>query len=553
LPALQLSAVIGDPGSIFEIQPAAAGQAVEKLQATEGAYPSLKALMNDPATQGIWAVNVHPAAISSDNRVLSVSIPGGKSVRFDLRRFSETAGMPGWVGDNAATREQGSNSPEKVAFDPLTWISLVRDGDQVVGDIHVDGQLYQLHPVGTGKHVLVKVDETKMPPEAEPLLSSGGEQREAEGEVGHAQHSTIRVLLVSTNQRRELMPHYRAEMIKALQNANQALINSRVDITYELAGFFDPDYDEGDRSYAGQLSEVSNLAAPLGKEVNIQREALGADLVSMYITMNQFCGMAYGWSTKEKGYNVVSCAGSLAHELGHNVGARDGWNPDPPPGNSQGYKHETYPVFHTIMVTSHGAIPYFSNPRVQYQGLPVGTARHDVSDEFNRQREKVENFYPSPHNYLPIRSRAKALALQGECLQADEVTGAVVVSHCPRDVSGEVNALAEWKLVKSGEYYYIMNHRKDNIDQPAQCLRSFSQDNHVEMGVCKANGDRQDLTSMRQWRLNATTGNYHQLQNVYQTEGDRTQCLFVEDDSSAVSIQPCTPASQADWQWEQSH
>lgn len=164
LPALQLSAVIGDPGSIFEIQPAAAGQAVEKLQATEGIYPSLKALMNDPATQGIWAVNVHPTAISSDNRVLSVSIPGGKSVRFELRRFSETAGMPGWVGDNAATREQRSNSPEKVAFDPLTWISLVRDGDQVVGDIHVDGQLYQLQPVGTGKHVLVKVDETKMLP-----------------------------------------------------------------------------------------------------------------------------------------------------------------------------------------------------------------------------------------------------------------------------------------------------------------------------------------------------------------------------------------------------
>lgn len=34
-------------------------------------------------------------------------------------------------------------------MDPLNWVSLVSDGNLVVGDIRVEGQLYRLTAVGT--------------------------------------------------------------------------------------------------------------------------------------------------------------------------------------------------------------------------------------------------------------------------------------------------------------------------------------------------------------------------------------------------------------------
>jgi len=46
-------------------------------------------------------------------------------------------------------------------------------------------------------------------------------------------------------------------------------------------------------------------------------------------------------------------------------------------------------------VTSHNAIPYFSNPRLTYTGFPIGTSsHHDAARRFNERRETVEGFYP---------------------------------------------------------------------------------------------------------------------------------------------------------------
>ncbi len=46
------------------------------------------------------------------------------------------------------------------------------------------------------------------------------------------------------------------------------------------------------------------------------------------------------------------------------------------------------------MVTTWGSIPYFSNPRLSYQGVPIGTmAHHDVARTINENRERVENTY----------------------------------------------------------------------------------------------------------------------------------------------------------------
>ncbi|MBH3429094.1 zinc-dependent metalloprotease family protein [Pseudomonas alkylphenolica] len=384
----------GTAAMLFE-RPAADTQAMHKLLSTQGIYPSLSALLDAPSTEKAWEVKVNPALIDAGVPALSVPSPEGDVVRFDLTRFSDVAAMSGWIGDVVSDRKQRFTSAAEVDFDPFNWISLVRDGDELTGDIHIKGKLYRLEPVGAGRHVLIKVDESRMPPNGEPVLKVNTVQTAASNKAQKPAHSTIRVLFVTSNERRAVSPNYRAALVQALQNANQYLINSHVPLTYELAGFFAPDYSEANKSQWAMLQEMAGPNTALAREVYVHRDALRADLVSLFNTNGAVCGNAFGWSTKATGYNTISCTVALAHELGHNLGGGHGLEvPDPTKHYNHGYRHRS-PNFHTIQVTSHGAIPYFSNPRLEHQGVPIGTVQnHDVARQFDDYRTTVENFYP---------------------------------------------------------------------------------------------------------------------------------------------------------------
>lgn len=370
-------------------------QTLQTLASRSETYPSLSALLAAPFSQAAWLVSVKPTLVDADSRELTLEVPEEGIVHFKLKRSSTVAGMSGWVGDVESDRKRRYASSGEVDFDPFNWISLVRAGDQVVGDIHIKGQLYRLEPIGAGQHALIKVDESKMPPEGNPILPSDSARVAKNTKHSSSAHSTIRVMFVTTNERRARSPNYRLELVQALQNANQYLINSRVPLTYELADFVDPDYSQDSKSQWAMLQEMANTSTALGAEVSSRRDRMGADLVTLYNTESSICGNAYGWSRKETGFNTISCTVSLAHELGHNLGGGHGLEgTDPAKGYNHGYRHYS-PNFHTIQVTSHGAIPYFSNPRLSYQGVAMGTVQnHDVARQFDEYRGVVEDFYP---------------------------------------------------------------------------------------------------------------------------------------------------------------
>jgi len=141
-------------------------------------------------------------------------------------------------------------------------------------------------------------------------------------------------------------------------------------------------------------------------------------MVSMYSTATQYCGMAWVNSNKLLAHSVISCVGSLAHELGHNFGGGDGWNPNPSEGSyKNGYKHESEPKFHTRMVTSHGALGYFSNPEILYQGVPMGSDRHNMARLMNERRETIANFYPPMPQALNNQGRFEQ-GSPNTCLEA---------------------------------------------------------------------------------------------------------------------------------------
>jgi len=417
------------------------------LQKTATGY--LATVLSDPSTQEITWIKVNSALVSNETKALAVTLPSGKTAAFNLRDFNTlTAGIEGWVGYTQSTWKQThapSNSAE-MDNDPFYYLSIAKQGNRIVGNLVVEGQRYRIDPVGEGQYALVKVDESKLPPEGEPIRANEGSTKASPASSAPAStHSIIRLLIVSTNQSRTKYPDYRLRVAQVLQDANQYLRNSQVEITYELAGYYDANYNETG-SYGEQLAELQNANSDLGRAVYVHRDALRADLVSMLSTFSDVCGVAYQPAdSRGGGYSVFSCIdGTLAHELGHNLGGGHGREAtDPPNSYNHGYEHAS-PAFHTIMRTPHGAIPYFSNPRIQHQGVAIGTVRnHDNARRFNEYRETVANFYP-PY-YTPItvtlfeqdnfsgRSCTMTLQhldIQGACMNARSarVQGAAVKS-----------------------------------------------------------------------------------------------------------------------------
>ncbi|WP_248917843.1 zinc-dependent metalloprotease family protein [Pseudomonas entomophila] len=390
-----LSAGVSAEPNLFTLEPT-----LDRKSLQSNATGELAKLLADPANAEVTFVRVDSKLINQQTRDLAISLPGGKVASFSLRDYTTiTPGIVGWVGYKTSMRKQtNGGAASEIEVDPLFYLSLVRENHKLVGDLIVEGQRYSLQPLGSEQHVLIKIDESKLPPEAEPLEPSGSATRGGTvGKLPLSAHSTIRVMFLATNQRKEQTSNYKAQLALALNNANQYMSNSGVQITYELAGYYEGGYDETGRDYSEQLNDI-RLAQPFAQQVLAKREELRADMVSMYSTNPKYCGMAWLTASKVQAHSVVSCPGSLAHELGHNLGVNHGWKEGDSvrnPPYMHGYSHDSAPAFHTIMVTSHGAIPFFSNPRLQYMGVPMGTTEyHDAARRFNERRETVENFYP---------------------------------------------------------------------------------------------------------------------------------------------------------------
>lgn len=361
----------------------------------------LNSLRADPANEEVLLVNVNASSFDNRRSAMAIALPDGTSETFHARDSSElTEGVVGWVGYKPSHwKANHATDPSEIDFDPRYYMSVIRVGDQFAGNFLVAGQRYKLTHIEADMHALIKVDESKLPPEHLPGIND--EVAESLPEmIKHEPktlHSVIRLLFVSTVQSRAEHPNYRAELMLGLQDVNQVAKNSHVAITYELAGIFDSAIDEEGKSFGDLLNEVQ-YSSP---EVTAKRVALNADLVSMYVANSSLCGAGKPSSNKSQGYSAINCISSLAHEIGHNFGMVHGWN-----GTSTDYVHgyknmpnEEADRFRTQMAYDCSPacprVPFYSNPRLTYRGQPLGTvAHHDVARAMNERRESIENFYP---------------------------------------------------------------------------------------------------------------------------------------------------------------
>lgn len=406
--------------ALLELGPAMDRQAWIDQQHKLNLAPYLNDLLDDSANREIWPVKVNPAVIGREARLISVQVADDQVVHYQLRwSAGDTPARTHWYGDRPSDRKQRFTSPGEVDVDPINWVSLARYGDKVLGEIHVEGQLYRLDYLGAGQQVLIKVDPSKRtlgqtclkvedpdPPPSRQLAA-----RRPAAQPGAV--STIRVMMMSTVQARAGYsrrptdyPSLSDIMEDHLIVANRQLKDSGVDIEYEFAGYIESIASEKNLTPNAVLNLIRMGGTDVYNQMQAARERLRADLVLTAIIDPKVIGRYYFASRKETGFSTWNVLGDyldMGHVLGHNLGAEHYWKTGDPDLDPPPYKHgyllprgnamtimADYEDCRTCM-----RLNYYSTPRKGWQGVPLGTAeRHDAVRRLNERRTEVEAFYP---------------------------------------------------------------------------------------------------------------------------------------------------------------
>ena len=197
-----------------------------------------------------------------------------------------------------------------------------------------------------------------------------------------------------------------AEITKGVDLANTAFQRSGIQVTARLATGQAVRIPASFRSSADFASDLTNL------EGNAEIAALRVQHRADVVTLARGRGDAWGIAEQLGGPGSQSAARAFgivyarkfadglvfAHELGHTLGAAHdpehvdsdgalpyarGWHA----GVGEDARRATH--VGTIMSTVGQRIPYFSTPRAQYQGVPVGSERQDNARAINASRTIV--------------------------------------------------------------------------------------------------------------------------------------------------------------------
>lgn len=354
--------------------------------------PALSRVLANPSTGAVQSVRVDAAAVDATQAQLELDLLGQRVTATQTKTEQLEGGNSIWYGNlgNAAAAKARARS----GLDPLNSAILVRSGDTVTGSIRSNGTLFHLRPIAGGGHVLVEVDESRMPAEhpAEYALlptiqmpQTVVDDRATTAAASSGSPATIRVLVVATNQ---AVASYGGNMQSLVQLAvaesNQGYTNSNVGITMQLAGYQTTSYTEsGD--FTTDLSRFRGTSDGYMDSIHTTRNSVAADVGVLIIDNSSYCGLASGiGSTAATAFAAVywDCATgyySFAHEIGHLQSARHDIATDSstsPYAYGHGYRYGN--SWRTIMAyncpVSCPRLNYWSNPNISYGGVPMGNA-----------------------------------------------------------------------------------------------------------------------------------------------------------------------------------
>ncbi len=341
--------------------------------------------------------------------------PSKVSVPRDEAREKDVSDMTVWYGNlEPHINIEPFNAARQ---DPLNSITLVKSKTGVTGVIRHGARLFWLRPMKDGKHLIVELDESKMPDEGNaPMPSGSGAVLEKSSPTESAGNVVIDVFTVIMQR---AVDAYDGDMLALMQlavaQANQSYINSDIGISLRLSAYQVTNY-----SSSNFLDlDMNRLMDPKDGYMDdsmVIREESFSDVVMLIddygrvIEGDYLCGLA-----KQVGSTAATAVAAVnyrcifnqtfAHELGHLQSARH--NPENDSGQgpysyAHGYRYTVDAArWRTLM--AYPCVPWssgcpvlnaWSNPDLRYNGVPMGDAQSaDNRRVLELTKQSISKYY----------------------------------------------------------------------------------------------------------------------------------------------------------------
>lgn len=351
-----------------------------------------KLKFNDPTVARRRLVRLDMKTLYSNVMDIDPAKLKGPEVRlnlFDGLNFHLVADQVRRVSDTLV-RVQGHDA--EVA---QSSVSLVIRNDRITGNVWLRNRLVEIRPLANGLQSITEINPSgygeELPPTAPDLVNP--EKDDTERDIDPAAKPVIDVAVFYTPEAEAASGDILSEIDLAIDVTNKSYENSHIRQRLRLAHAERIAYNE-----SGDLKRdrdrLQNLGDGFMDGVHARRDAMKADLVSLWVERGDGCGIAYIMETvtpsfEPYGFSVTkrNCASSnltFGHELGHNMGARHDYYVDPTIGRPYEHNHgyanagrqwRTVMSYNNVCGSTRPCmrIPYWSNPDNTYSGEPMGT------------------------------------------------------------------------------------------------------------------------------------------------------------------------------------